>query len=93
MDENRIMVNKQIQQLAEQAGLYFYLPNGNAYPCAMSAEECELAYRKFAELILADCIKAVEETPLGYGDYRDQILESMRNSCVGSIKYHFGVGE
>jgi hypothetical protein len=46
---------------------------------------------KFAELIIQECIKAVDETPLGYGDYRDQILESMRNSCAKSIKNHFGV--
>ena len=46
---------------------------------------------KFAELILAECIKVVDDTPLGYGDYRDQILESMRNRCSVSIKNHFGV--
>ena len=53
------------------------------------AQRAEL--EEFAELILTDCIKVVDETPLGYGDYRDQILESMRNSCVESIKYRFGV--
>ena len=47
--------------------------------------------KKFAELILAECIKVVDDTPLGYGDYRDQILESMRNRCSVSIKNHFGV--
>jgi len=49
--------------------------------------------KKFAELIIQECIKAVDETPLGYGDYRDQILESMRNSCAKSIKNHFEVEE
>jgi hypothetical protein len=53
----------------------------------------ELSAERFAELIVNQCIKAVEDTPLGYGDYRDQILQSMRNSCVESIKYEFGVEE
>jgi hypothetical protein len=48
---------------------------------------------KFAQLIIQECIKAIDKTPLGYGDYRDQILESMLNSCAKSIKNHFEVEE
>ena len=29
--------------------------NGNPWPKWMSAEECELAYKKFAELIVREC--------------------------------------
>ncbi len=47
-------MNKQIQQLAEQAGLYVDL-NGAPWPRAMSAEACEAAYKKFAELIVFEC--------------------------------------
>ena len=46
-------MNKQITQLAEQAGLYVDL-NGRPYPKSMSAEECIAAYQKFAELIVRE---------------------------------------
>jgi hypothetical protein len=51
-------MNKQIQQLAEQAGMYVDL-NGVPWPKCMSAEECELAYKKFAELIVQDVLNEV----------------------------------
>jgi len=47
-------MNKQIQQLAVKAGLYVDL-NGTPWPRAMSAEDCEAAYEKFAELIVKEC--------------------------------------
>lgn len=46
---------------------------------------------KFAELIVAECIKAVEETPLGYKDYRNQIEEGMRAACSSTIKQKFEI--
>ena len=46
-------MNKRIQQLAQEAGMYVDL-NGNPWPKWMSAEECEVAYKKFAELIVRD---------------------------------------
>ena len=49
------------------------------------------AFHAFAEMIVKDCVKVIEETPLGYGDYRDQILKSMRDHCVDRVRYHFGV--
>jgi hypothetical protein len=48
-------MNERIQELAEQAGLYVDLPSGTPWPRAMSAEECEAAYKKFAELIVLEC--------------------------------------
>ncbi len=75
-------MNERIRELAEQQGL-----TGSNY--LISSQELE----KFAELVVSKCIKAVEDTPLGYGDYRDQILLSMRDSCVESIKYEFGLQE
>ena len=51
-------MNERIRQLAEQAGMYVDL-NGNRWPKWMSAEECELAYEKFADLIIRDCAKQV----------------------------------
>ena len=47
-------MNERIQEFAEQAGLYVDL-NGAPWPRAMSAEESELAYKKFAELIVRQC--------------------------------------
>jgi hypothetical protein len=48
-------MNKRIQQLAQEAGMYVDL-NGNPWPKWMTAEECEVAYKKFAELIVRECI-------------------------------------
>jgi hypothetical protein len=47
-------MNKRIQELAEQAGLYIKLYE-KPYPKDMSAEECNEAYLKFAELIILEC--------------------------------------
>jgi len=51
-------MNRRILKLAEQAGLYVDL-NGAPWPRAMSAEESELAYKKFAELIVQDVLNEV----------------------------------
>jgi hypothetical protein len=47
-------MNDRIKQLAEQAGMYVEA-RGEPWPKWMSAEECELAYAKFAELIVQEC--------------------------------------
>ena len=51
-------MNERIQELAEQAGLYVDL-DGTPWPRAMSAEESELAYKKFAQLIVQDVLNEV----------------------------------
>ncbi len=43
-------MNKQIKELAVQAGMYVDL-NGKPWPKWMTAEECEIAYAKFAVVI------------------------------------------
>ena len=53
-------MNERIKQLAQQAGMYVDL-NGNSWPKSMSAEECEAAYKKFAELIVQECIGVVQK--------------------------------
>jgi hypothetical protein len=66
-------MNKRIIELAEQAGMYVDL-NGNPWPKWMSAEECEVAYEKFAELIVEECAKlASQETSLPYDSYSEKI--------------------
>ena len=47
-------MNKRIQKLAEQAGMYVDV-KGEPWPKWMGAEECDLAYQKFAELIVREC--------------------------------------
>lgn len=47
-------MNERIQKLADEAGLYVDL-YGKPWPKSMSAEECNAAYQKFAELIVKEC--------------------------------------
>ena len=58
-------MNQRIQQLADEAGMYVDL-NGNPWPKWMSAEECEVAYKKFAELMVQECIQTLRNN--GYDD-------------------------
>lgn len=74
-------MNEQITQLAEQAGLYVDL-YGRPWPKSMSAEECEAAYKKFAELIVRECAGKV-----------DWILAEGGRTQGDLIKEHFGVEE
>ena len=62
-------MNKRIKQLAQEAGMYVDL-NGNPWPKWMSAEECEVAYKKFAELIVRECA-----LQCNHNDDMDRILE------------------
>ena len=74
-------MNERIQKLAEQAGLYVDL-YGKPWPKSMSAEECEAAYKKFAELIVKECASKV-----------DWILAEGGKTQGDLIKEHFGVEE
>jgi hypothetical protein len=48
---------------------------------------------KFAELIVGECTKVVENLSPGYDDYRNQIEDAFRRDCVEQMKQHFGVEE
>lgn len=48
-------------------------------------------WREFGDLVVKECIKVVEDTPLGYKDYRGQIEDVMRSVCVMEIKHKFGI--
>ena len=76
-------MNERIQQLAQEAGMYVDL-NGNPWPKWMSAEECEVAYKKFAELIIQQC--GVALSPM----LRDMVS---RGQAYDLIREHFGVEE
>jgi hypothetical protein len=74
-------MNKQIQKLAEQAGMYVDV-NCKPWPKWMGAEECEAAYARFAELIVREMLVTCEEHPAWTG------------RMIGEqIKQHFGVEE
>ena len=74
-------MNKQIKELAQEAGMYVNL-KGEPWPKWMSAEECELAYAKFAKLIVAEMLQTCEDHPGWSG------------RMIGEqIKEHFGVKE
>ena len=81
-------MNERTQKLADEAGLYVDL-NGRPWPKSMSAEECEAAYKKFAELIVRECLAQVARV--------DDMLEdnSAQKAAVAwvasSIADHFGV--
>ena len=53
-------MNKRIKELAIEAGMYVDL-DGKPYPKRMAAEGCEVAYKKFAELIVRECCDLVRE--------------------------------
>ena len=76
-------MNERIQKLADEAGLYVDL-YGKPWPKSMSAEECEAAYKKFAELIVRECANI---------DFRREVgLTADDDYEIGKIiKVHFGV--
>ena len=77
-------MNEQIKQLAEQAGLYVDL-NGRPWPRNMSAEESETAYKKFAELIVRECIDICDAYGMPDGTSQTAVILS------AAIKQKFGV--
>ncbi len=71
-------MNERIRDLGTQAGLYVDL-NGTPWPRAMSAEECEAAYKKFADMIVKECANVAADHD-GLDIYEE-------------IREHFGVTE
>ena len=74
-------MNKQIQKLAEQAGLYVDL-NGKPWPKWLGAEECELAYARFAELIVEECTTVIERN----------LFQNIGYNTSRTVRRHFGIG-
>jgi len=90
-------MNERIKQLAVAAGMYVDL-NGTPWPRAMSAEECEAAYKKFAELIVKECADIINHRADTCSDWLDSVKanEAVREGqreCAKTIKEHFGVEE
>lgn len=93
-------MNERIKELAVNAGMYVDL-NGNSWPKSMSAEECEAAYKKFAELIIAECMEQVkgqyvpvlEDTEMMKDTHWDGYVQCGVDSVVAIREHFFGVEE
>jgi hypothetical protein len=69
------MKNKKVQKLAEQAGLYVDV-DGEPWTKWLGAESADAAYAQFAELIIRDCAKQVNNVYMqGGGTYGEKILK------------------
>ena len=81
-------MNERILKLAVEAGLYVDL-YGKPWPKSMSAEECNAAYQKFAELIVQECLAQVD---LVDDMLEDEPAQTAAAAWVGlAIAKHFGV--
>jgi hypothetical protein len=86
-------MNEQIKKLAIQAGLYVDL-NGEPWPKWLGAEECEVAYQKFAELIITNIINIIDN-PKNYNRCTYTTFDLDKGKCVSieltkTINEHFG---
>jgi hypothetical protein len=73
-------MNPRIQQLAEQAEMYVDL-DGKPWPKWMGAEECEVAYQKFAELIVQECATVIERN----------LFQGIGWNTSRAVRRHFGI--
>ena len=74
-------MNKRIKELLEQAGVkYVTMPK-------------DTVYEKFAELIINECITAVQNTPkhCAYTTFQESIVDCTVDMSVQSIKQHFNL--
>jgi hypothetical protein len=52
----------------------------------------DLAVQTFAEMIIEECIKAVEKTPAhGYTTFDQAVMDGTKQRSIRSIKEHFGI--
>jgi len=84
-------MNERIDEFAFEAGCNRHKYWDPKHPDLEGFIISQAALDKFAELIVRECMEVVDSTPLGYGDYRDQIEKGMRNASVNGLKQHFGL--
>jgi hypothetical protein len=85
-------MNERIKQLATQAEMYVDL-NGNPWPKWMSAEECELAYAKFAELVVRECVTLADTEAERYSNLDQEYCSMAMDNYRELVLKHFGVEE
>ena len=79
-------MNERIRELVRESNL-------DVYGLGKERYRWEYTVEKFAELIVRECTKVVENLSPGYDDYRNQIEDAFRRDCVEQMKQHFGVEE
>jgi hypothetical protein len=75
-----VKMQDRIKQLAQQAGMYVDV-KGEPWPKWMGAEECELAYQKFAELIVEECTTVIDRT----------LFQNIGWNTSRAVRRHFGI--
>ena len=83
-------MNERIKELVGRAEAYAYEHEEHWHD---GPDWQELFNKKFAELIVRECIASIENADNGFEDYRNQIEDGMRNHCIDLIKNQFGVEE
>ena len=79
-------MNERIRLLAEQAGFmdsWF----------SESGDDCEQELKKFAELIVRECVDRVTSKANGWGDMTGFAIKESILDCAKDLKEHFGVEE
>ena len=86
-------MNERIRELAEQAENY-------AYSSVIGGEECMEAYtKKFAELIVADCLKQIQDRMVDESELlyeHEETTECVNEALMDAhhnIAIHFGFAE
>jgi hypothetical protein len=74
-------MNKRIKKLISES--YVEIPHEREW----DATESVFSEQKFAELIVLECVRHINE------DYQRDYLTNWREDLSKSIKYHFGVKE
>jgi len=78
-------MNERIRQLADEAGFMEWFSE--------SGDDCERELKKFAELIVRECMDTIDPKT-GTKWIKDQTQEEFwKNQSVHLIKKHFGVEE
>lgn len=86
-------MSERIRELALQAGLFHKVNDNNFYPTYLTAEQSVTAYQKFAELIVAECMRMCDVAAIGYESH-NHFKEA--NGCYSAKEYieeHFRVEE
>lgn len=82
-------MNERIRELIKQADIEFDVSSDHYGIDTAVVIPYDL--EKFAKLIVQECAKIVDNVQPGYGDYRDQIQEQIRDRSSQAILDYFKV--
>jgi len=78
-------MNERIDELMIQAGARFEMMNWVHYD--------DFEYKKFAELIVRECVNRVKSKADRWGTMTDEIINECVLDCAKDLREHFGVEE